>query len=157
MTDGAAPRLVLSAAQRTDLCAAAEAAYPNEYCALLIGVDDSPRACRVTRIVPAANVHPEPQRNFELDPRVLIAVHRALREAERAGQRTGERLLGHVHSHPDGVAQPSDRDAALAYEPTLLWLVIAVRAGKAEAVGGFCAKERSSGPPGFASIPIVVR
>ncbi|HEY1720674.1 MAG TPA: M67 family metallopeptidase [Magnetospirillaceae bacterium] len=154
---GGAPRLILSAADRNTLRAGAEAAYPNEYCSLLVGVDEGPASYRVARIVPAANVHPQPRTNFELDPRVLIATLRELRETGRAGQGEGERLLGHAHSHPNGAAQPSAQDAALAHEAGLFWLVMAVRDGTAEDMNAFRAiiGERDSAT--FEAVSINIR
>ncbi|WP_428248868.1 Mov34/MPN/PAD-1 family protein [Ferrovibrio sp.] len=113
------------------LLALAEAAYPDEACALLVGQGEC-----ITRIVPAENVAPDPRRHFEVDPATQIRLRRALREA--AGPEhppeeklPRERLLGHWHSHPDGRAEPSATDAASAYEPDLLWLISSVTAGKA--------------------------
>jgi proteasome lid subunit RPN8/RPN11 len=144
------PRLVLAAEQRAALRAAAESAYPDEFCALLIGTAATASdPARVTRIVLADNVAPEPHRGFELDPRVLIAVLRALREAERTGQGGGERLLGHVHSHPDAPARPSATDRALAHEPGLFWLILAVHQGKAGELNGFQAVTGTDGQGDF--------
>jgi proteasome lid subunit RPN8/RPN11 len=152
----AAPRLILSAAQRDELRAGAEAVYPNEFCALLLGIDEAPGRCRATRVVPAANIHPAPRTGFELDPKVLIGVLRDLREAEKAGRGGGERLLGHVHSHPDGPAEPSARDLALAHEPGLFWLVMAVPDGKSGTIGGFQAVQDEAGRPRFIPADLVI-
>ena len=150
---GSAPRLVLTADQRAALYATAESAYPNEFCALLIGTAGSASdPARVTRIVPADNVAPEPRRGFELDPRVLIKVLRELREAERAGRGAGERLLGHVHSHPDAPARPSAADRALAHEPGLFWLILAVEQGKAGELDAFQAVTAADGQGGFVGV-----
>jgi proteasome lid subunit RPN8/RPN11 len=58
----------------------------------------------------------DPHRSFEVDPRALFAALRA----ERAG---GAKLIGHYHSHPNGLATPSARDAAAA-EPGWLWMIV---------------------------------
>ncbi len=115
--------ITLPHALADQLLALAEAAYPDEACALLVGQGE-----HITRIVPAENVAPDPRRHFEVDPATQIRLRRALREA--AGL-SAERLLGHWHSHPDGRAEPSATDAASAYEPELLWLISSVAAGKA--------------------------
>lgn len=98
---------------------AAEAAYPNECCGLLVGTGRRP--VRVTRIVPAANL--AGRNRFELDPRVRLAAERSLRG-------TAERVVGHYHSHPDGSALPSPTDLAEAWEPELIWLIVGVAEGQ---------------------------
>lgn len=84
----------------------------RERCGLLLGRDD-----RVLDVRPAANVHAQPERHFELDPAVLIAAYRA----ERTG---GLAVLGHYHSHPTGAATPSLADAAAAAPDGRLWLIV---------------------------------
>jgi len=88
------------------------AADANEVCGLLMG-----DASRIAAIRPAANVAPDRARHFELDPVVLVAAHRAA----RAG---GERIVGHYHSHPSGMALPSATDAASAAADGSFWLIV---------------------------------
>ena len=88
-------------------------AHPQECCGLLLG-----QGARIDRVVPAANVHPDPERHFEIDPATLIAAHRA----ERAG---GRKLLGYYHSHPNGRAEPSAEDNAMAERAGRIWAIIA--------------------------------
>ncbi len=154
MTDDLPPRLIISAAQRDVLRERAEAAYPNEFCALLVGRDDDGGVCRVTRVVPAPNVHPEPRTGFEVDPRVLIETLRQLRQAEQSGEGTGERLVGHVHSHPDGPAVLSDRDRTQAFDPGQFWIVMAVHAGRLQATAGFQVIEGGASSIIFRTVPI---
>jgi len=103
---------------------AAEAAYPEEACGLLAGIDRGADGILVTAVHASANVAAEPRRRFEIDPRLRLDLQRALRE-------TGERIVGHYHSHPDHSAQPSATDLEGAWEPGLAWLVIAVAGGQA--------------------------
>ncbi|MEL3889587.1 M67 family metallopeptidase [Ferrovibrio sp. MS7] len=133
--------ITLPRALADQLLALAEAAYPHEACALLVGEGEA-----ITRIVPAENVAPDPRRHFEIDPATQIRLRRALREA--AGP---EALLGHWHSHPDGRAEPSATDAAAAYEPDLVWLISSVTAGKALPPAAFAFQ---SG--GFAPLPLKI-
>lgn len=84
----------------------------DEICGLLLGEADHVRAIR-----PAANVAPDPARHFEIDPAVLVAAHR---EARRGGLA----VVGHYHSHPSGVAEPSATDAACAAPDGALWLIV---------------------------------
>jgi len=100
---------------------AARAAAPEECCGLLVGTLDP--APRVLRLVPAANVHPEPRLFFEIDPKTHVDTLRALRQS-------GEVLIGHYHSHPAGPARPSPRDLAAVTDADLAWLVIDPLAGE---------------------------
>ena len=100
-----------------DILARAAADPDREVCGLLFGTP-----ARIVAAAPAANVASAPHDSFEIDPRALIAALRA----ERAG---GARLVGHYHSHPNGLAEPSARDLAAA-EPGRLWLICAGRGAR---------------------------
>lgn len=102
----------------------AEASYPEEACALLIGRRGVADLYRVTRVEPAANVAPDRRRRFEVDPGLRIGIERELRGAE-------EQVIGVWHSHPDGAPEPSGRDAERIYEPRLAWLITALADGQA--------------------------
>jgi proteasome lid subunit RPN8/RPN11 len=117
--------VMLPAALLEQILGLAAASPAHEVCGLLLGEGD-----RIDRIVPTANVAADPTRWFEIDPVALFAALRA----ERAG---GPRVIGHYHSHPNGSAQPSPRDAAAA-EPGKLWLIVGggvARMWLAEAAG----------------------
>lgn len=88
-------------------------ALPNEACGMLLG-----HAGAIEKLVPSRNVAAHPERSFEIDPALLLRTHREARAK-------GLQLVGHYHSHPNGRAQPSLRDAAAAVENGALWLVIA--------------------------------
>jgi proteasome lid subunit RPN8/RPN11 len=94
------------------LLSAAATAAPEECCGLLLGRDN-----HIETAVPAANVAADRTRSFEIDPAVLLRTHR-----EARGQ--GQQVIGHYHSHPNGLATPSKRDAARAVEDGQLWLII---------------------------------
>lgn len=72
----------------------------------------------VTAILPTRNVAADPSRLFEIDPAVLLAAHRAARNG-------GPQVIGHYHSHPNGRAEPSPRDAADAAPDGAVWIVVA--------------------------------
>ncbi|HWU04493.1 MAG TPA: M67 family metallopeptidase [Novosphingobium sp.] len=95
----------------------ARAAWPQEGCGLLLGASEN-GAVRVSAILPAANVAPDPSRHFEVDPAVLIGVHRAARSG-------GLAVVGCYHSHPSGVAVPSATDAAMAGGQGRVWAIAA--------------------------------
>ena len=66
---------------------------------------------------PAENIAADPARHFELDGRVLVA-------AERAARHGGLPVIGHYHSHPNGLEQPSRTDADAAGDDGRLWLIV---------------------------------
>jgi len=103
----------LTSAAHTAILAAAEAAHPHEACGLLLGT-----AAHIETALPAANVHPEPQHHFEIDPAALIAAHKAARSG-------GPQLIGYFHSHPNGLARPSATDAAQASGDSRIWAIAA--------------------------------
>ena len=110
--------ILLTAAQLASIADAAEAAFPDECCGLLIG--HGRQRIHVTRLIPAANLLRGANHDrFELDPRSRF-------DAERAVRGTAQRIVGHWHSHPDGSAHPSPTDLEQAWEPDLVWLIVGV-------------------------------
>lgn len=113
--------ILLPEGVRTQLMREAEAAYPEECCGLLVGRRRADGSLALDRAVSSANVaagrHSD---RFEVDPRVRFRLTREL-----AG--TASTIVGHYHSHPDHPAEPSATDRAMAFEPELAWLIIAVR------------------------------
>ncbi len=95
------------------LLAEAEAAHPNECCGILLGESE-----RIGAILPAANVHPDPSTHFEIDPQALIDAHREAREG-------GPQVIGYYHSHPNGRAEPSATDTAMAAGDGMVWAIVA--------------------------------
>lgn len=121
--------LVIAPDHLKQITDAAEAAFPRECCGLLAGRGGPAEgSIRVTRVVPAANVTEDnAEDSFEVAPQARFDLHRAL-------EGTDERLVGHYHSHPNGIARPSPRDLARAYEADLIWVVVGVRGGQAAQV-----------------------
>ena len=116
MTQPPGPLLMLTADDRAQLETWALGAYPEEACALAVGTGDPPV---ISRFVPCANVASDRRRRFEVDPTARIRLEVALRG-------TAERVVGVWHSHPNGQPEPSATDAAMIYEPDLIWLITAV-------------------------------
>lgn len=104
--------LTISRALLNEMRQAAAARPAVEICGLLLG-----RGSIVEALLPCANVAAVPENSFEIDPAVLISAHRAA----RAG---GPAVIGHYHSHPNGSATPSARDAESA-EQGSCWVIIA--------------------------------
>lgn len=119
--------VLLSSALHHQLLAEAAAAFPRECCGLLFGTAE-----RIDAAQPCANVAVDPMCTFEIDPAALIT-------AERMARSGGPCLLGHYHSHPNGRAEPSARDAHDAARDGRLWLIVArgqVTAWRASEGGG---------------------
>jgi proteasome lid subunit RPN8/RPN11 len=141
----AAAAVRLAGAAVTTIATAAEQAYPNESCGLLIGTSDESGWC-VTRAVVGDNVHPEPRRRFEVDPRLVFEWMRKLRGGD-------ESVIGHFHSHPDGPAAPSETDRASAFDRAALWLIAAVPGGHIAALRAFRLERDGAA---FAEVPLKV-
>lgn len=92
--------------------AQAHVAHPREACGILLG-----RGTRIDAIQPARNVHPKPETHFEIDPQALVDAHRAARQG-------GAQVLGYYHSHPQGPAEPSATDRAMASGDGRVWAII---------------------------------
>ena len=105
--------VTMSQIVRDQLLAWAAAVPDAEVCGLLFGEDGV-----IISAILAANHAVTPTTSFEIDPAVLIAAHKA----ERAG---GPQIIGHFHSHPNGLAEPSPTDAQMADADGKLWLIIA--------------------------------
>ena len=102
----------VSSAVVPELLALAKAAHPREACGLLLG-----EQARISSARLCANVHPDPERHFEIDPRALIAAHRAAREG-------GPEIIGYFHSHPMGPPEPSVTDRANATADGRVWAIV---------------------------------
>lgn len=94
------------------LRSATNRAYPNEACGILLG-----KGAQITQFVEAANVHPNPETHFEIDPQALIDAHRT----DRSG---GPQITGYFHSHPRGPASPSVTDQEMAARDGKIWAIL---------------------------------
>ena len=92
--------------------AEAAASHPLECCGLLLGKGD-----RIGEVRPAANIHPDPKRFFEIDPQTLIDAHRNARSG-------GPLLIGYYHSHPLGPPEPSATDRAHGTGDGKVWAIV---------------------------------
>lgn len=118
--------------------AAAAASPDREVCGLLLGEGE-----RVTALLAADNVAFDPAVTFEIDPRALLAAHRAARVG-------GPAVLGHYHSHPRGPVRPSATDAAASHADGALWII---------ANGGTlgCWRAVADGPVAGRFVPVALR
>lgn len=114
-----------------------ERAYPEECGGLLLGVIES-GALAAREILPLENVRKDSRQNrVELDP---LDYARAEREAAKRGLG----VWGYYHSHPDHPAVPSGYD--LEHAPFTEWsyLIVSVRAGKADELRAWSLREDRS-------------
>jgi Predicted metal-dependent protease of the PAD1/JAB1 superfamily len=123
---------------------AAERAYPEECCGLLVGQTDATGAATVGEAVAAANVARDRRYRFEVDPAVHFRLLRSLRATDMS-------VVGHYHSHPDHPAAPSAHDLAMVSDPTLVWLIIGVSRGQAGPIAAFRPRTDASG---FTALPL---
>lgn len=105
----------------------AEREYPHECCGLLIGqIEDLGHTRVVAETYPVKNSWAEgPQHD-----RMLIAPADYAR-AEREFSKQGLGVIGNYHSHPDHPAIPSQFDLDHAPWPTMSYIVVSVREGRA--------------------------
>jgi len=140
--------------------AEAEKAYPGECCGLLAGTDAPSGDVVVSRVATSGNVAAGGRADrFEVDPMVRLGLMRELGEiggADDPGAASGERIVGHYHSHPDHPPEPSAHDLEMAFEPDLLWLIVAVADGMAGPVKAHAvsATDESGRAMGFQEIAI---
>ncbi|HJM61200.1 MAG TPA: M67 family metallopeptidase [Alphaproteobacteria bacterium] len=113
----------MTASQLRWIETACEEAYPNEACGLLVGRWKG-EVARVSEVHASGNVAENPRRAFEVDPQLLLALHKCLRQSK-------DTLLGIYHSHPDSAALPSAHDLDRAWQPEMIWLITTVRDGRA--------------------------
>lgn len=112
-------RLRLGAAAAAAMRDHARRDLPREACGLILGPADGGAAVMGDEAVPSPNLAPAGRDDlFELD----TALHLALQRRARA---CGRRVVGIYHSHPGGRAVPSARDAAGAWDESLIWVIIA--------------------------------
>ena len=132
------PRVRLSPGQLQAIEQAAEAAYPEEACGLLVGRAGPGGAWQVRAVEASANVAEPPRtRRFEVDPKLRLRLERALRESP-------DSIVGVYHSHPNGSAEPSETDVSMIFEPDMVWLITAVVDGRAGATRAYKPTEDGS-------------
>lgn len=110
----------------------AEQCYPEECCGLLLGIQvqkpDGSTHWQVQAIqetencwgdideFPKTDPREGKHNRFAIDPRILLAVQKADRDRKI-------QLIGIYHSHPNGIAVPSEFDRAIAWPDYVYWIV----------------------------------
>jgi proteasome lid subunit RPN8/RPN11 len=100
-----------------------------ECCGLLAGRDGA-----ITRVYPAANVAENSAISYEIAPKEIFSLMRAMRAA-------GTEMLGIYHSHPNGKNEPSPRDIEEAYYSEAAYFIISPRDDSERRVRAFSIRE----------------
>ena len=139
--------IVLPRAVAGHIADAAEAAYPDECCGLLVGRAEATGDRLVTRVEASPNVAEGNTRDsFLVDPKIQFDLMRELGDGP-------ESIVGHYHSHPDHEAAPSERDRRSVFYPDHVWVIVAVDEGGA---GDMTAHLFDAGRGRFREIPLRV-
>ena len=119
----------IGAHQLAEIRRHAEREYPRECCGLLVGrIESGGRTRVVVETCAVANSWAE---NEAQDHRMRIMPQDYMR-AERSFAGRGLGVVGNYHSHPEHPAVPSQFDLEhLAPWPTMSYIVVSVRAGRA--------------------------
>jgi len=115
--------LILSPAIARAIEAEGIAAYPNECCGVMYGMDvttDGSGERVVEKIEPLLNAFDPTERyhRFSVDPKELM-------RAEETAARERRLVLGFYHSHPDHPARPSEYDRVHAW-PFYSYVIVAI-------------------------------
>ncbi|MDO8632809.1 MAG: M67 family metallopeptidase [Phycisphaerales bacterium] len=114
--------LVIDPTLLDTLVAHAERDYPEECCGILVGVRRGLDRI-IHRAVPSNNItEGDRRRNYQVDWEMLLRTQRQARADQRE-------IIGFYHSHPDGSAQPSQRDLDHAWSDCS-YLILAMFAGR---------------------------
>jgi proteasome lid subunit RPN8/RPN11 len=89
---------------------------PVEACGYLAGIDG-----RVSKHYPMTNIEGRND-HFAFDPKEQFAVHKSSRDE-------GLTVIGVYHSHPASPARPSREDIRLAYDPTVVYIIVSLMDG----------------------------
>ncbi|WP_158596136.1 Mov34/MPN/PAD-1 family protein [Oleomonas cavernae] len=123
--------LRLTAATAQAMRAHAARDFPREACGLILGPAGAAGAVTGDEAVPSANLAPAgADDTFEIDTALHLAVQRQARAA-------GRRVVGLYHSHPGAPPIPSGRDAAGAWDESLIWVIIATDIAGAGEIRGW--------------------
>jgi proteasome lid subunit RPN8/RPN11 len=101
----------------------AEEAYPEESCGILLGIASGDTR-EVHEAVRCRNLHPAPEKNYEIDLREVIRLQRESRQR-------GLEVVGFYHSHPDHPASPSPTDLEQAHWIGHSYVITSVQQGRA--------------------------
>ena len=101
---------------------------PDEACGVLIGSGNE-----VKKRFPMTNVDHSPE-HFSFDPREQF---QALRDARNEDLQ----IIANYHSHPETPARPSQEDIRLAYDPSIVYLILSLQNREKPVLKAFEIKE----------------
>jgi proteasome lid subunit RPN8/RPN11 len=142
--------LIIAAADLARIEAEVRRGLPREACGLLIGREEAAGTLHVFDVVPSAN-KAEGADRFEIDPALLLRLHRELRGGPL-------QIIGHYHSHPGGSARPSETDRAASHMPGFAWLILAIAEdGAIESAAYLHHRDGPSPPVRLEPLPLTIR
>jgi proteasome lid subunit RPN8/RPN11 len=134
-------RIILPNHLRDQMIAHARENPDAECCGLLVGRGEGDLT--VVKIHRARNIADDTSKRFEIDPQEQFNLLRQTRG-------TDLRVIGHYHSHPHALAQPSGYDVEMAHDPEAVWCIIGL---KPDVLYAFVCADQTQG---FKAIPITV-
>ena len=111
-----------------------EAAYPEECCGLLLGVELE----GIRQVHEVAELHNSQELNRE---RRFLITPEQYRQAEKLAREKNLELLGFYHSHPDHQASPSQFDTEHAL-PWFVYVIVSVMKRQSEEITAWILGER---------------
>lgn len=138
------------------LSAHVTACYPEEGCGLLIGRRESDRKI-IVEVFPTPNVWTPDflegsnfdlldsnlslsrRHRFAIDPKIMLQVQREIRDRNL-------HLIGIFHSHPDGLAVPSEFDRAIAW-PDYSYLIVSLDSQQINTINSWLLDENQNFKP----------
>lgn len=91
---------------------------PNEACGLLAGTTKEDETT-VTEVYLLTNLDAS-REHFSMDPKEQLA---ALKDARSKGAK----IIGNFHSHPESPSRPSEEDKRLAFDSSILYLILSLQ------------------------------
>ena len=91
---------------------------PNEACGLLAGNTQGDETT-VTEVYLLTNLDAS-REHFSMDPKEQLA---ALKDARAKGAK----IIGNFHSHTESPSRPSEEDKRLAFDPSILYLILSLQ------------------------------
>lgn len=110
-------KLRLSKEDYEKILAHCEIGLPNESCGLLGGTKDG-EIVTVQKVYLLTNID-HSWEHFSMDPKEQFA-------AVKDARANGFAIVGNFHSHPESPSRPSEEDKRLAFDPSILYLILSL-------------------------------
>jgi proteasome lid subunit RPN8/RPN11 len=122
-------RLVIERPVIDSIRAAAERAYPDEFCGILLGRRVG-QTVDVEQVAIVENVAETKRDRYRIDPKMHLVW-------QQQAEKHQLDVVGFVHSHPDHPPVPSDTDASLAW-PGYVYVIASVTRGRLHKTLAWC-------------------